>query len=97
MVSEAHKQRQKRYQQRIRLDVLLMYGNKCVCCGEKNNEFLTIDHINGGGTKHRKEIGASFYLWLERNNYPNEYRVLCMNCNFSIGIRGYCPHQPKTI
>jgi hypothetical protein len=22
--------------------------------------------------------------------------VLCMNCNHSLGVRGYCPHQLKS-
>lgn len=34
-------------------------------------------------------------LWLKKNNYPPGFRVLCMNCNFSLGMRGYCPHQKE--
>jgi hypothetical protein len=30
---------------------------------------------------------------LRRDNYPDGYRVLCANCNFSRGIHGYCPHE----
>src|SRR3990167_9174982 len=30
--------------------------NDCACCGENNHKFLTIDHIKGGGNKHRIEI-----------------------------------------
>jgi len=97
MVSEAHKQRQKRYRERVRKDVLSAYGDKCNCCGEINIEFLTLDHINGKGNQHRKEIGNSVYRWIEQNNYPPGFQVLCMNCNFSLGVRGYCPHKPKTI
>jgi len=88
------------YKKETRIEVLSRYsGNppKCSCCGEKHIEFLVIDHIEGGGYKHRKFLkkhgGTQFYLWLKKNNYPKEYRVLCMNCNFSLGIRGYCPHQ----
>ncbi len=71
------------------------YGRKCVCCGETRMEFLTVDHINGGGTKHRKLLGGgnAFFIWLRNNNYPPEYRILCINCNFSMGRFGYCPHQ----
>ncbi len=69
----------------------------CGCCGENHIEFLTIDHIFGGGGKHRKEIapqaGLSFYRWLIKNKYPDGFRVLCMNCNFSLGKYRYCPHQ----
>ena len=68
-------------------------GSKCSCCGELLLEFLTIDHIDGGGNKHRKSINSTFWYWLRNNNYPEGYRVLCMNCNFSRGIYGYCPHE----
>ena len=51
--------------------------------------------ITNGGTKHRKVLGGgtAFFKWLRDNNYPKEYRILCMNCNFSIGHFGYCPHK----
>jgi len=75
---------------------LTHYGGKCVCCGETTQEFLSIDHINGGGNKHRQEIGiGQIYRWLEKNNYPTDFQVLCYNCNLSIGFNGYCPHQRK--
>lgn len=66
---------------------------ECACCGDTNLEFLSIDHIGGGGAQQRKELN-NYHLptWLKKNNYPAGYRVLCMNCNFSIGKRGYCPH-----
>jgi hypothetical protein len=77
---------------------------RCACCGVEYIEFLTIDHINGGGAKHRRLLGSGslstggghFYSWLKRNGYPNGYRVLCQNCNFSHGVFGYCPHDKKT-
>lgn len=68
---------------------------RCVCCGETEIVFLCFDHIKGGGTQHRKTLGSmgrQFYYWLERNNYPEGYRVLCYNCNMSIGFYGFCPH-----
>lgn len=71
-------------------------GSICVCCQETRIEFLTIDHIHGGGTRHRTEVnatGSSFYTWLKKNRYPPGFRVLCANCNFSHGHFGYCPHE----
>jgi hypothetical protein len=72
---------------------------RCECCGESYIEFLTIDHIDGGGERHRKSIGRragyEFYIWLIKNGFPNGYRVLCLNCNTSIGLYGYCPHKTK--
>ena len=70
----------------------------CECCGEKNIEFLTVDHINGGGNQHRKEVakrGKEMYRWIVDNNFPEMFRVLCLNCNFSLGHYGYCPHSQK--
>ena len=70
---------------------------QCACCGEKHVEFMTIDHVDGGGCRHRRIIGVGggsrFYQWLVRNNFPDGYRVLCMNCNGAYGIYGSCPHQ----
>lgn len=85
------------YRKLLRMEVLNAYGGaECVCCGEKRIEFLTIDHIDGGGHQHRKEIGVKagteFCRWLKKNNYPKGYRVLCSNCNGSLGRFGYCPH-----
>jgi hypothetical protein len=56
-------------------------------------EFLTMDHINGGGNQHRKKIKESIYRWLYHNNFPSGFRVLCANCNMSYGLFGYCPHK----
>ena len=79
-----------------RLRILSRYGAKCACCGEDNYKFLAIDHINGGGRKHRKEIGVGGYVlvrWLEKNNYPEGFQVLCHNCNAAKAHYGSCPHS----
>ncbi|KKN12670.1 hypothetical protein LCGC14_1014200 [marine sediment metagenome] len=87
------------YRKRIKLECLTAYScdpPKCCCCGESAIEFLSIDHIIGGGNKHRQELKRqNIYSYLKVNNYPLGYRVLCMNCNFAIGHYGYCPHQKK--
>jgi hypothetical protein len=82
--------------QKDRETTLIHYGGnppKCSCCGETKIEFLVIDHINGGGSKHRKAIGNHIHRWLRLNNYPDGYQVLCHNCNMAKGLYGYCPHQ----
>ena len=68
---------------------------KCECCGESIYEFLTIDHINGGGNKHRESMPSKSYIyeWLLRNDFPDGFRVLCYNCNCSSGHYGVCPHK----
>src|SRR5438132_905157 len=48
------------------------YGNACACCGEHRQEFLSIDHAEGGGTKFRQQhpgmAGVRMYRWLVRHN-----------------------------
>lgn len=105
---EEHKEKMKPYMseynrkwhQKFRIMALDHYSKgkmECSCCGEKILDFLTIDHKKNNGTKHRKEIGAAhIFRWLVRNNYPEEYDVLCMNCNFAKGLKynnGICPHK----
>lgn len=70
----------------MKIDILSYYSPeiKCVKCGFDDIRALTIDHIHGGGRQHREKVGRgySFYLWLKKNNYPEGYQVLCMNCQF---------------
>jgi hypothetical protein len=53
---------------------------------------LAIDHIKGGGSKHRKEV-RHLYSWLRREGFPSGFRILCHNCNLARGVYGYCPHE----
>jgi len=95
---DKNRKRQKEKRDERRFEVLSIYGGnppKCKCCGETEIKFLGIDHINGGGLKHRKEIRGSIYVWLEKNNYPNGYQVLCHNCNLAKGFYDKCPHEDK--
>lgn len=83
----------KNYHMKQRKRCIAHYGARCACCGEDRYEFLAIDHINGGGHKQRKEGGITkISRWLIANNFPEGFRVLCHNCNVSLGIYGYCPH-----
>lgn len=67
----------------IKNTVFNKYGKSCNLCNISDINILCIDHINNGGTKHRKQTGSgtSFYRWLLKNNLPDGYQVLCMNCN----------------
>lgn len=70
-----------------------MYGTKCSCCGEKHIEFLTLEHIGGLNGEEREKSSVQAYRKAISEYKPNVYEVLCMNCNFSKGKHGYCPHQ----
>ena len=68
----------------------------CACCRENySHEFLAIDHINGRKIHGHKKGwgGTAMYHWLEKNNYPDGFQVLCHNCNIAKGVFGICPHQ----
>ena len=82
--SIAHPERHKEYLASMKSNVYDHYGHACVGCGETEPAVLSIDHINGGGNRHRKEIGSGshMYLWLIKNGFPEGFRVLCMNCQF---------------
>lgn len=92
--------RARQTRRRRRMAVFEAYGGAvCACCGEDIYEFLTIDHIEGDGASHRRDVPASksdIYGWLRKNNFPPGFRVLCMNCNFALGYHGYCPHRGWT-
>lgn len=80
---------------RLKKAVLAAYGGRCACCEELRWQFLTIDHINGGGNAQRKQLGlngSQFYRWLKKEGFPLGFRVLCFNCNSAIGFYGSCPH-----
>jgi len=76
---------------KVRVEVLLHYGGKCVCCGffdlkatVRGRSILQMDHINGGGSRHRKLGATNLYWWLKQHNFPEGFRVLCIGCNNAI-------------
>lgn len=82
---------------RIKEETFSAYGGKCACCGESNFGFLTIDHPQNDGAKHRREAkcktGISFCRWLRRRGFPKKFQLLCWNCNCGKnGNGGICPH-----
>lgn len=81
----------------LKAEVIDHYGGCCETCGETTLEFLSIDHVGGGGTVHRKnlqeETNQSIFRWLRRNGYPSGYRILCFNHNCTKGggcASAYC-------
>ena len=85
-----------------RIAAYVAYGGEnfaCACCGENTYEFLSIDHVNGGGNQHRKEIGNGrttgrrMPQWLRLNGYPAGFQILCHSCNQAKGYFGSCPHE----
>ena len=84
----------------FKVKVINGYGGKCACCGEKQIEFLSVDHANGDGAEERRKLGkkinsGALYRMIIRENFPDRYQILCFNCNMALGFFGYCPHRPK--
>jgi hypothetical protein len=89
----------KKYAARMKAEMLEHYGARCVCCGETEPGFLCIDHINGGGNKHRRTgvgAGPNIYRWLKNHGYPPGFQVLCHNCNMAKSAFGVCPHERRS-
>lgn len=72
------------------------YGAACSCCGETGREFLTIDHVDGGGSQHRLSLGSGnrrVMLDIIARGFPPEFQVQCFNCNCGRARNGgVCPH-----
>lgn len=89
--------------QKLKAASIAAYGGFCACCGESELIFLTIDHIDGEGNTHRRELfggrgGGPFYRWLAKNGFPPGFQVLCFNCNLGKHINGgVCPHQQTVL
>lgn len=93
----------KDYYQTIKFQVLSHYSiftTKPMCavpgCLVSDPGMLIVDHTNGNGNKHRKELaitggGYAMYLWLIRNNFPPGFQVLCCNHN----IKKELKNKPK--
>jgi predicted restriction endonuclease len=91
----------KRCREKLRTEVLAHYGHRCACCGETENRFLSIDHINNDGAEHRRQsklqAGNPMYRWLKKNNFPQDFQLLCHNCNMAKGFYGQCPHEESRL
>lgn len=90
------RQRAREYWRNLRVQALSVYGAACACCGEAQDEFLSIDHVNNDGAAHRRSLktrGAGIWKWLRDQGYPRNFQTLCMNCNFGKHKNGgVCPH-----
>lgn len=93
--------RARQYHRRIKAETFGVYGGQCACCGERQLEFLSLDHINNDGSDQRRQLavkhgyrltGVTFWLLLRRQGYPKDLQVLCFNCNMAKAFLGYCPH-----
>jgi hypothetical protein len=89
------------YADSIRAQVFAYYGRSCACC--RSTDDLTIDHITGGGSSHRRSLfngqdvgGWAFYCQLVNDGFPLGYQTLCRPCNLSKRDGSWCKldHSP---
>lgn len=94
---EAYKLSCRKYINNLRDQAFEIYGKECACCGESIREFLTIDHILGGGNEHRKSLGyqSKYLQTIIKEKDKSKYQTLCMNCNWGKRFSGICPHKLK--
>ncbi len=92
---QLHRLSQIRRSRKRKLQVQQAYGGKCVHCGKDDPDILCLDHINGGGRKHREKLGGSdgVYKQVINAGYPTDFRLLCYNCN----IIAYLDSIPEPI
>ena len=102
-----NKAKRKQDTDELKIEVFSVYSKRhsnsnvpcCRCCGENfHADFLSVDHIDGRKhlpEKEKKLGGVSMNKWLKKNNYPEGFQILCMNCNMTSGMYGTCPHQRR--
>lgn len=92
---EKVKVKDRKHNQKIRLDILNLLGNKCNICGFNDNRALQIDHVNSNGSKERSSLQTHAYynhVLSEIKLGSNEYQLLCANCNW---IKRYEKHEVR--
>lgn len=73
------------------------YGKTCLCCGESDKRFLSIEHLNNDGAAHRRSLAGRSpdhtIRDLRKRGWPTGYATLCFNCNMGKArMGGACPH-----
>ena len=95
------KKRDMYYHHVLRMQFIEAYGGRCICCGESQQEFLVLGHLNDDGAAHRKRVGGGAMPLkdLRRRDWPKDegIAVLCANCNTATTRSDVCPHQRSMV
>lgn len=83
---------------KLRHEVMDFLGGECNCCKIKDYNYLSIDHVDGGGIEDRNKYNKwSKYLKsildIPKEEVGKKYQILCYNCNCTKGFYGKCPHN----
>lgn len=66
-----------------KLKVILFYGGACSLCSEQQLEKLTIKR-KMEESRGSLPFGSKLYRYIIKNNFPDNYYVICFNCYYSI-------------
>jgi len=82
-----------------KMKFIAMYGSICICCGESDPRFLTLDHVKDDGNIHRKDFACNQIMAVAiKQHRPDLYQILCYNCNCGKSSNGgTCPHKDITL
>jgi hypothetical protein len=75
---------QRARRQKLKEQIFDLLGRQCVVCGyDTDIRALQIDHVNGGGTRHRKSFPSmtAYYEHILASGTSGEFQTLCANCN----------------
>ena len=71
------------WRKKLRKMIFDKYGRRCKRCGISDERVLQIDHVNGGGTKEKRQYiqRPTYYIKILKDE-SGKYQVLCANCNW---------------
>jgi hypothetical protein len=92
-----------RWHRALKAAAFRVLGDRCVCCGEAEPNFLQIDHIANDGAEHRRRLGIATRSGSSRQHRlyqevasgkTDGLQLLCANCNWGKARNGgMCPHE----
>jgi hypothetical protein len=66
----------------LKQKVLRAYGSRCATCGFEDERALQLDHVHENGAEdRRKRTPLQRLQQIVADNYPDDYQILCANCN----------------
>lgn len=83
--SEEGKIAHKRSRDKLRNDLIILLGARCIICNEDDVRVLEFDHIDGNGNHERKTFGGTRNMITYYRRHIDEAKIklqlLCCNCH----------------
>jgi hypothetical protein len=80
----------------LKMEFLIAYGGRCICCGESKMDLLTVEHVKFKGYKLIYEQTNTLIRKLKDLGWPKEgYEIKCYNCNLSTKYGTPCAHDTE--